>query len=195
MNKQEFLEKLRKGLSGLPQDGIEERLTFYSEIIEDRIEEGFSEEEAVRAAGPIDEIVEQAVAETPLVKIAKERKKAGKGWGKAEIIFLAAGFPIWLPLGIAVFAIYFSIWAVIFSLWAVFGSFVISFVCAIPGCVLLASVANVTSGFAMLALGMVCAGLSVFTFYGCMALTKGMLSVTNKIIIGIKNFFIRREEA
>ena len=43
MNKQDFLVQLRKGLSGLPQDDIEERLTFYKEMIEDRMEEGFSE--------------------------------------------------------------------------------------------------------------------------------------------------------
>ena len=44
MNKQEFLAELRKGLSGLPQDDIEERLIFYDEMLEDRIEEGLSEE-------------------------------------------------------------------------------------------------------------------------------------------------------
>ena len=37
MNKQEFLTQLRQGLSGLPQDDIEKRLTFYSEMIDDRI--------------------------------------------------------------------------------------------------------------------------------------------------------------
>ena len=47
MNKVEFLEQLRRGLNGLPQEEIEERVTFYSEMIDDRIEEGFSEEEAV----------------------------------------------------------------------------------------------------------------------------------------------------
>ena len=59
MRKQEFLAKLRKGLSGLPQDDIEERLIFYSEMIEDRKEEGLSEEEAVAAIGSVDEIVAQ----------------------------------------------------------------------------------------------------------------------------------------
>ena len=44
MNKQEFLAGLRKGLSGLPQEDIEERLLFYSEMIDDRIEEGMEEE-------------------------------------------------------------------------------------------------------------------------------------------------------
>ena len=51
MRKQEFLVQLRKGLSGLPQDEIEERLTFYEEMLDDRIEEGLSEEQAVLAVG------------------------------------------------------------------------------------------------------------------------------------------------
>ena len=33
MNKQEFLAQLRKELTGLPKDDIDERLTFYSEMI------------------------------------------------------------------------------------------------------------------------------------------------------------------
>ena len=73
MNKQDFLAELRKGLSGLPQDDIEERLTFYSEMLDDRIEEGLSEEEAVSAAGTIDEIVAQTIADISLPKIARER--------------------------------------------------------------------------------------------------------------------------
>ena len=71
MSKQEFLAQLRKSLSGLPQEDIEERLTFYSEMIEDHIEEGRPEEEAVSAVGSVDEIAAQAVAEIPLAKIAK----------------------------------------------------------------------------------------------------------------------------
>ena len=73
MSKQEFLVQLRKGLSGLPQDDIEERLTFYSEMIDDRMEEGFSEEEAVSQIGSVDEIVSQIIADIPIMKIAKEK--------------------------------------------------------------------------------------------------------------------------
>ena len=76
MSKQEFLAQLRKGLSGLPQDDREERLAFYSEMIEDQMEDGLSEDEAVSAVGTVDEIVAQVVAEISLVKIAKERVKA-----------------------------------------------------------------------------------------------------------------------
>ena len=42
MSKQAFLARLRKELSGLPKDDIEERLAFYEEMIDDRTEEGLS---------------------------------------------------------------------------------------------------------------------------------------------------------
>lgn len=59
MNKQEFLKELRGRLAGLPEEDIDERLTFYGEMIEDRMEEGLSEAEAVSAIGSVDEIVTQ----------------------------------------------------------------------------------------------------------------------------------------
>ena len=96
MNKQEFLDGLRKGLSGLPQADIEERLTFYGEMLDDRIEEGLSEEEAVAAAGSVNEIVRQTVADIPLAKIAKERIKPKRRLKAWETVLLALGSPIWL---------------------------------------------------------------------------------------------------
>ena len=47
MNKTEFLNELKDGLSGLPREDVEERLSFYGEMIDDRVEEGMTEEEAV----------------------------------------------------------------------------------------------------------------------------------------------------
>ena len=126
MNKQEFLDGLRKGLSGLPQDDIEERLTFYGEMLDDRIEEGLSEEEAVAAAGSVNEIVRQTVADIPLAKIAKERIKPKRRLKAWEIVLLALGSPIWLSLGVAaaavIFALYVTVWSVIASFWSVFAS-------------------------------------------------------------------------
>ena len=57
MTKIEFLLALSERLSGLPKEEKLERLNFYSEMIEDRIEEGLSEEEAVAAVGTIDELI------------------------------------------------------------------------------------------------------------------------------------------
>jgi len=199
MSKQEFLAQLRKGLSGLPQDDIEERLTFYSEMIEDRKEEGFSEEEAVSAVGSVNEIVTQVVAETPFAKIAKERIKSKMRLSVGEIVLLVLGSPIWISLGIAAFAVilslYISLWAVIISLWAVFASFAACSIGGVLACVVFIVGGNGASGFAMLSAGIVCAGLAIFMFYGCKAATKGTWILTKKIAIWTKNCFIKKEVA
>ena len=199
MSKQEFLAELRKGLSGIPQDDIEERLTFYSEMLDDRIEEGLSEEEAVLAIGDVEEIVGQTVADIPLAKIAKERIKPKRQLKAWEIVLLALGAPIWLSLGVAaaavVLALYVSLWAVIVSLWTVFGALAVFAVGSVPVCIIFIAGGNLFSGVAMLAAGIVCAGLSIFLFYGCKETSRGILMLTKKITILIKSCFIRKEEA
>ena len=199
MNKREFLGTLRKGLHGLPQNDIEERLTFYGEMIDDRIEEGLSEEEAVSAVGDVNEIAAQAVAETPLAKIAKERirpKRRLKAW---EIVLIALGSPIWLSLAIAaasvIFAVYVSLWAVIVSLWAVFVSLAVCAVGSVPMCIFFIAGGSGAQGIVTLSSGLVCAGLSIFMFYGCKEVTKGILILTKKFAVWIKNCFIKKEAA
>lgn len=195
MRKQEFLVRLREELSGLPQDDIEERLTFYSEMIEDQMEDGLSEEEAVLAVGSAPEIVAQVAADIPPAKKIKQKRRL-RAW---EIILLVLGSPIWLSLAVAAFAVilslYISLWAVIISLWAVFGSLV---GCALGGIIagiVFACNSNVLTGVAMIGAGIVCAGLAIFMFYGCKAVTKCILILTKKLVIWIKNCIIKKEEA
>lgn len=199
MSKQEFLTRLRKGLSGLPQDDIEGRIAFYSEMIEDQMEDGLSEEEAVSAVGSIDEIVAQIVADIPLTKIAKERIKPKRRMSVGEIILLTLGSPIWLPLGIAVFAVvlslYVVLWSLVVSVWAIFASIVACSIGGVLSCIIFTKGGNGASGAAMLAAGIVCAGLSILMFYGCKAATKGVLMLTKKMAIWIKNCFIKKEKA
>ena len=66
MNKQEFLEQLRSRLSGVPAGDVDERLDFYSEMIDDSIEEGLSEEEAVSQVGTVNDVARQIIGEIPL---------------------------------------------------------------------------------------------------------------------------------
>ena len=199
MRKQEFLAQLRKGLSGLPQNDIEERLTFFNEMIDDQMEEGLSEEEAVSAVGTVNEIVTQVVAETPLAKIAKERIKSKRRLSTGEIVLLVLGSPIWLPLVIAasvvILSLCISLWAVMVSLWAVFVSLAAGSIAGVLSCIIFAIGGNVAAGIAMLAAGIVCAGLSILMFYGCKTATKGILMFTKKMAIWIKNCFIKKEEA
>lgn len=197
MDKLEFLALLRKELSGLPQDSIEECLTFYSEMIDDRIEDGLSEQDAVCEIGSVEEIVSQTVAEIPLGKLVKEKITPKKRLSVLEIVLLALGSPIWLSLLIAFFAVflslYISLWSVIISLWAVFVSVI---GCAIGGIVsgiLFIVFKNTISGIAIISTSLVCAGLSILLFFGCKAVTKGFLRLTKKSLSGIKNSFIKKE--
>ena len=199
MNKQEFLAQLRKGLSGLPKDDIDERLTFYSEMIDDRMEDGIPEETAVREIGTIDDLVSQIIADIPLGKLVKEKitpKKKLKAW---EIVLLVLGSPIWLSLLIAAFAViislYVVLWSVIIVLWAAFASFAACGLAGIASGVYFAAGGNGLTGIAMIGAGIASAGLSVFVFFGCKAATKGILNLTKKLAIQIKNCFIKKEEA
>ena len=193
MRKEEFLAQLRKGLSGLPREDIEERINFYSEMIDDRIEEGLSEEEAVSEAGSVEGIAVQIAADFPAKKKTKRRLKA---W---EIVLLALGSPVWLSLLISavavVLSLYISLWAVIVSLWAVFASAIACSAAGIAVGVGLICVGYVSSGFALIGGGLVCAGLAIFLFYGCHLATKGTVLLAKAIFLWIKNLFIKKEDA
>ena len=198
MTKVKFLLALNEKLSGLPQDEIEERLGFYIEMIEDRIEDGMCEEEAVAAVGTVDEIAEHIVADIPLYKIAKEKIKPKRKLHTWEIVLIAAGFPVWLPLLIAAFAVFLSVyvvlWSVIVSLWAVFASFVGGFIGGVEASVVLLVSGNLF-GVAKIGASIMCAGLAIFSFIACLAATKGTVLMTKKIALGIKKLFIKKEEA
>ncbi len=197
MDKQAFLTVLREKLSGLPRGDMEERLIFYSEMIDDRMEEGLSEEEAVSAVGSADEIAAQIITDPPSSNPAASKpKRKMRAW---EIVLLVLGSPIWLSLAIAAIAVlisfYATIWAVIISLWAVFVSVA---ACAIAG--LLTGIVFVFSGqglpgAALIGAGFVCAGLTVFLFYGCNAATKGLVLLSKNIAMGIKNRISKKEVA
>ena len=199
MTKLKFLMSLHDKLSDLPQDEVEERLNFYSEMIEDRIEEGLSEEKAVAAVGSVEEIAAQIASDISLSNIAKERIKPKRRLKAWEIVLLVLGAPIWLSLAIAAFAVilslYVVVWSLIVSLWAVFGSFV---ACAFAGVACgfgFAFGGKALSGIALVGAGLVLAGLSIFTFYGCKAATEGTVLLTKKIVLGIKKRLTKKEEA
>lgn len=195
MSKFEFLEKLKKGLTGLPENEIEERLNFYSEMIDDGIEEGLTEEEAVAQVGSIDEIISQILSETPLSNLVKEKVKPKRALRVWEIVLLVLGSPIWFSLLIAVlsviFAIYITIWSLVVSLWAVGASLAVSSLGVIFAGGVLAVTGNPASGIALVGASIVIAGLSIFWFLGCTLATKGSVWLTKKILQGIKYLFIK----
>lgn len=199
MTKLQFLLSLNQKLSGLPQDEVEERLNFYAEMIEDCMEEGIPEEEAVAAVGEVDQIATQITADIPLMKIVKEKVKPKRKRNAWEVTLLAVGSPVWVPLLIAavavIFSLYISLWAIIVSLWAAFASVMVcAVVCVLIGLIFAIS-SDVYVGLMAVAAGFVCGGIAIFLFYGCKVVTKGTARLGKMTVLAVKKSFTRKEGA
>lgn len=198
MNKQEFLKCLREGLAGLPQEDVERAIDFYEEMIDERIEEGMEEEDAVAAIGTVSEAVSQIISDIPLSKLVKERVKPKRKMSAWEIVLLALGSPIWLSILIAIFAVvlsvYIVLWSVVISLWAVEGSFIGCAVGGVLAGIVFLATSHLEAGLFEIGAGIICISLSIFMFWGCKGATKGILLLTKKMAIGIKNWFVKKED-
>lgn len=166
MTKYSFLEKLQGKLQDLPKREVEERINFYSEMIDDRMEEGLSEEEAVTAVGTVEEIAFQISEELRLGNPPK-MKKAKRKLRAWEIVLLVLGSPLWVALLLAVFAVVISLYAVLWSvnlcLWAVELPFML---------------------FSLISKGLL---------FGCTNLTQGSWYLTKNGCSLIKRFFSGKE--
>ena len=198
MNKQEFIAALQEKLRGLPRKEAQERIDFYAEMIDDRMEDGLLEEDAVSQIGSVDEIEALIIADIPLVKIAKEGIKPKKKLKAWEITLLALGSPMWFSLLVATFAVILSIcavlWSVVISVWAAFASVLGGALGGVVGGILCAVGGHVPSGVALIGVGIACAGLAIFLFFGCKAATKVGAWLTAKIALGVKRCFIKKED-
>ena len=122
MTKNAYLSELADRLRQLPQSEIDKSIAYYSEIIEDRMEEGCSEEEAVNGLEAPVTAAERILQDAPLGMLVRERirpQQAVSGW---IIALLVIGFPVWFPLLLAaagiVFAMYVVDWSLVFAFFA-----------------------------------------------------------------------------
>lgn len=194
MDKYDFLDALRDNLSGLPKEDVRRSVEFYSEMIDDRIEEGMTEEEAVADVGDAEAIAQEILRTTPLAKIVKEKVRPKRRLRPWEIVLLAVGSPLWISLGLAFFCIILAVYIV---LWAV----VVTFICvdvaffATTLALFGASAGLLFEGFASEALlfigaGLVMGGLSLLTMLFVKVLIKGTVWLCKKIVLGIKACFV-----
>ena len=194
MNKKEFFALFRQELAGLPKDDLENRVSFYEEMIDDRMAEGKSEEEAIRDLGTVEEIVNQIAEETSLVKLVKEKvkpKRKIKGW---EIALIICGFPLWFPLVltalILLFVGYLLTWVFTIVAYTVETSFAVASLGGLVG-----FFAYLFNGqFNLIALGalVMCLGAAILFAFACYYITKGNIKLSKNIFIWIKRRFMRK---
>ncbi len=191
MRKQEFLFRLKRRLKGLSKSEAEERLSFYSEMIDDCVEEGYTEDEAVAKIGSVDDISRQIIDESHIVNPKRKRKT----W---ESVLFWIGSPLWISIVAAAFsvavALYVSLFATVVCAWAVFVSFAACGVAGTVAAIPYAIFANAPAGFALFGAGVVCAGLAILSFYGCRELTKVAFSLTKGLTRCIIKCFKKKEK-
>ena len=117
MNKREFLRSLSASLRGMPRGERAQSLEYYGEMIQDRMEEGLSEEEAVACLGSADEIARQ------ILEGGGAQGRQGRRAPVWMIVLIVLGSPVWLTLLFAflavVLAAYIVAWSLIAALYAV----------------------------------------------------------------------------
>ena len=194
MYKYEFLTALRQQLVGLPKEDIEERVSFYEEMINDRMDEGKSEQEAFAEIGTVEDVVKQIASETNFVRLVVHKmtpKRSLRGW---EVAIIIATFPFWFPLVVTSFALAFVgfvlIWTLVIvtysvdiSLWA--GS-------ALSGFSFAMTLMNGEPNYMMLGACVAALGGAILMIFGCYGSTRLTIGLTKRMMIGIKSAFIRK---
>lgn len=113
MEKKKFKEVLEARISILTPAERQRILTFYEETIEDSMEDGMSEEEAVAKLGDLDTIVKDILAENHIVLLEKKAGIFGgmdKKW-KYVLLFLLS--PLWASVSCAALAFVCSVYLLI----------------------------------------------------------------------------------
>ena len=194
MKKNEFLHELRRSLKGLNDNDIDEKISFYSEMIDDRIEEGYSEEDAVREIGSVDDVICDVAKDTKLLSLLKQRCRPKRRIRAFEIVLLILGFPLWFPL-LLTFMILATVGIFMFYIFdVVFFSVDLSFGAAGIWSLALTYIFLVKgNGFNVgyVGMGLFGIGIAILFFYVCVRFTKLSFRLTRRSLIGIKSWFIR----
>ena len=197
MNKLEFINGLGGRLDPIPREEIQTLLDYSVEALNDRMEDGMTEEEAIESFGDLDQLAadilveqgylappaapvpelteEEKQTELPDILPGAEPKKKLPWWA---IVLLVIGSPVWLSVGIAAAAVALSVYIVIlallFSLWCIAISFTVS---GVAGAVLsfLVPFSPDTFAIRLLSCGacLVLAGVGVLLLPACRAADAG----------------------
>lgn len=177
MTKNEFVRKLRLKLARLPKGDVEERIAFYSEMIDDRMEAGLSEKDAVRDVGSVDSIAMQIKEEIKPAYDGKEDKDKGKlSGGMIALLILAS--PLLIAAASVVLSLFITLWALVISLWAVHLSLTVAGIGIIVGGAVLCVIQGHIPGTALIGAGIIVFGIGLLFSYPAKAMSISAVYLT-----------------
>ena len=194
MRKEEFLNELRNKLVVLPKEEVDDRISFYSEMIDDRVDEGKSEEEAINEIGGVDKVVNEIAKETSFMTLMKEKAKGKRALKTWEIILICAGFPFWFPIAITIVILalvaYLLLWVLVIVCYVVETALGVSSVGGLI--VFFAYIFTGQFNLIPLAVSIMSTGAAILLFFGCAGATKGTIKLSKAIFTKIKAAIIRK---
>ena len=199
MNKQQFLEALRARLWQLSEGDRNAQLGYYSEMIDDRMEDGMSEQEAVAALESIDVIANRILQDTPLPVLVKSSIKEKKsGWTAFTVLLLIVLFPVWFPLLCALFAVLITVfavlWSLVLALFCVVLALIITGIAVALAPLLLPISLGAWSILYIVGAGLVLAGVGALMLVLGVLAFRGAVLACKGIVFCIKRIFIRKEK-
>ena len=181
----------------MPADDVNRFMDYYSEMIDDRVEDGLSEEEAVADMGSPDAAVEQILEDMPLTKLVKEKIKPKHELKAWEVVLIVLGSPVWIPLLITAAVLLLTLWIVAFALLISFYAVVLSFVAAGIGgliCTIPLFIANRPyTAVLMLGAALIGIGIAILFVVSVKPVTVGIFRVCKASVNGIKRMFVKEK--
>ena len=194
MTRLEFINDLGPRLHGLPQEEVRRVLGYYVESIDDRMEDGMTEEEAIESLGSPEALAERILAEQSLpVPAAPEPPVTAEPLPKPRrqltwwmILLIVLGSPIWISLGAAALGVAVGLYAVVVSLlialWSVAISLILGGVAAAAGVWFLpVQPDTIAVRIMILGGGLLCAGLGILLLPVCKNVTVWFAGLHSKI--------------
>ena len=197
MNKQSYLEQIRRLLQRLPEEDRERSLAFYAESIDDRMEDGLSEEAAVASMESPEKAAEAILMDMPIPKLVKARVKERR-MGAAEILLLALGFPLWFPLLLTVLILgltaYLLVWALVLALGAAVLALGLSAAALLVAGVYSIIKAAISLGVLNFGAALILTGLTVLLGFVLVWAGKLAVKLGKWMVRGLKALLIRKED-
>lgn len=180
MNKADFLLALTRKIQNLPQAERIRLIDYYDELIEDYIEEGYTEVDAVRRLGDFNQILKEIGVDH------YESNRVKKQMIRLAIIL---GFPLWGSILLSIWCLLFSVYILIgcwpLIMFALCFSLIVVGIVGVFGGLAIMSV-TFFYGLFQLGLGLTFVGLSYYSINGLLYASKiGFSTIKN-----INSYFV-----
>lgn len=96
MKKQAFINRLNKGIRLIGYRECQDIVKYYSEIIDDKIDEGMDEEDAVESLGSVDKIIAKTLNDNNIIYVQNNDSRERKNL--LIIVIVVLTFPLWIGI-------------------------------------------------------------------------------------------------